>query len=103
MHIKSMDGDEIGEVHMDWHLFRRKYDLFRKGVQFGRADAPLLSWTFPLNDQNDENFALVDKNFTGFAREIFTDAGQYAVHFTGEDTKPTKVQIQLICFGVPGS
>lgn len=49
----SLGEDEsnvIGFVQQEWHLFRRRYNLFQRRdtelEQFARIDAPLLSWDF---------------------------------------------------------
>jgi len=41
--------------------------------------------TFPA-DADGRPIALIDRNFSGFGKELFTDAGRYAVHF-GEASK----------------
>lgn len=77
----SDDGSIVGEVHQEWHLFRRRYDLFIGKRQFARIDAPFLSWEFNLLNQNDKELCIISRNFTHFVREVFTDTGQYAISF----------------------
>lgn len=48
-------------------------------VQFARIDEPLLSWDFTVREQYDRVIGSVNRNFGGFAREIFTDTGVYAL------------------------
>ncbi|XTI86989.1 scramblase family [Cenococcum geophilum] len=43
--------------------------------QFARADEPFLSWDFTLLSENKRLIGPVNRNFSGFAREIFTDTG----------------------------
>ncbi|KAF8541588.1 Scramblase-domain-containing protein [Trichophaea hybrida] len=93
----------IGECQQEWHMWRRKYNLFlyddkpedcsipnhepvagRRGgmcTQFAYVDEPLLSWDFSLlsSDQPPRLIGSVNRNFAGFAREIFTDTGVYAL------------------------
>ncbi|KAI5813558.1 Scramblase-domain-containing protein [Pyronema omphalodes] len=93
----------IGECQQEWHMLRRKYNLFlyqdkqedsmspdhqpvaggRGGVykQFAYVDEPVLSWDFSLltDDQPPRLIGSVNRNFAGFAREIFTDTGVYAL------------------------
>lgn len=80
MYLYSPEGQLIGGVAAEWNLLRRKYDLFHLGQQFSKVDAPPLSWTFDAINENGAILARVDKDFTGFARELFTDANQYALH-----------------------
>ena len=47
--------------------------------QFAYVDEPFLSWDFSLNSANNQLIGSVNRNFVGFAREIFTDTGVYAM------------------------
>ena len=48
-------------------------------VQFSHINEPFLSWDFTLRDAEDGTIGSVNRNFGGFAREIFTDTGVYAL------------------------
>jgi hypothetical protein len=48
-------------------------------LQFARVDEPFLSWDFSLMSEDNRLIGSVNKNFAGFAREIFTDMGVYAL------------------------
>ena len=48
-------------------------------VQFARVDEPFLSWDFNLMSEDHRLVGSVNRNFGGFAREIFTDTGVYAL------------------------
>jgi hypothetical protein len=48
-------------------------------VQFARVDEPFLSWDFSLMSEDQRLIGSVNRNFGGFAREIFTDTGVYAL------------------------
>lgn len=48
-------------------------------VQFARVDEPFLSWDFNLMSEDQRLVGTVNRNFGGFAREIFTDTGVYAL------------------------
>ncbi|KAF1924985.1 Scramblase-domain-containing protein [Didymella exigua CBS 183.55] len=48
-------------------------------LQFARVDERFLSWDFSLMSQDDRLLGSVNRNFGGFAREIFTDTGVYAL------------------------
>lgn len=77
----------VGETQQQWHPWRRRYNLFenrpeeRAMDQFARIDGGLLAWDFWLKDRNDRLVATINRNFTGFGREIFTDTGQYVIRF----------------------
>jgi len=83
LHVKDAQFNDIGEVHMNWHLWRRKYNLYSNKAQFAVIDAPLLSWEFTLEDEEGRALAAVDKNFAGLStivQTLFTDAHTYIVH-----------------------
>ncbi|KAF2201032.1 Scramblase-domain-containing protein [Delitschia confertaspora ATCC 74209] len=48
-------------------------------MQFARVDEPFLSWDFTLRSEDNRLVGSVNRNFGGFARELFTDTGVYAL------------------------
>lgn len=55
-------------------------DLRQVGFsQFARVDEPFLSWDFTLLPEDKRLIGSVNRNFSRFAREIFTDTGVYAL------------------------
>ncbi|KAL1641440.1 hypothetical protein SLS61_010125 [Didymella pomorum] len=48
-------------------------------LQFARVDERFLSWDFSLVSEDGRLLGSVNRNFGGFAREIFTDTGVYAL------------------------
>ncbi|RKP06688.1 Scramblase-domain-containing protein [Thamnocephalis sphaerospora] len=79
--ISDAEDQPIGEVWQRWHLWRRRYELFVREHQFAEVDAGFLAWRFDLYNEQGDTVACVDRRFGGFAREIFTDTGQYALLF----------------------
>lgn len=47
--------------------------------QFAYVNEPFLSWDFSLLSAENQLIGSVNRNFAGFAREIFTDTGVYAL------------------------
>lgn len=47
--------------------------------QFAYVNEPFLSWDFSLLSAENRLIGSVNRNFAGFAREIFTDTGVYAL------------------------
>ena len=86
--VEGPDGEEIAAVVARWAATRRRYDLFSHGAQFAEIDEPMLAWQFVVKNEDGRAAALIDRNFTGFGRELFTDAGRYAIHF-GDPTQAT--------------
>jgi uncharacterized protein YxjI len=81
MHIEDAHGAVVGEVLQRWHLWRRHYDLYLHKAQFAQVRSGLLAWEFILEDEAGRPLAQIDRNFQGFGKELFTDAGMYVVHF----------------------
>ncbi|KAI8924343.1 Scramblase-domain-containing protein [Entophlyctis helioformis] len=80
MTIHDAHDNLIGETKQVWNLIRRKYQVFIKRKQFAEIDGEFWTWDFGLRGEQGELLGSVNRNFVGFAREIFTDTGQYAVH-----------------------
>lgn len=79
--VEDGAGEVVGEVHQRWHLWQRNYDLYAGRRQFAAINGSFLAWEFVLRDQKEGVLALIDRNFQGFGKEIFTDAGKYVIHF----------------------
>lgn len=47
--------------------------------QFAAVDEPFLSWDFSVLSPDSQLMGSVNRSFAGFAREIFTDTGVYAL------------------------
>lgn len=107
-HIKAILPDTheensmvIGETKQQWHLWRRRYNLFLQSSedvydQYGRVDAGFLSFEFPVTDANGVVIGCVDRNWVGIGRELFTDTGIYVVRmdpyaFSGLEDRFPKV------------
>lgn len=78
----------VGESVQRWHLWRRKYNLFKLEdektddyEQFGDIDAPFLSFDFPVKNEKGQVIASIDRNWVGLGREMFTDTGVYILRF----------------------
>ncbi|GIL85623.1 hypothetical protein Vretifemale_14159 [Volvox reticuliferus] len=96
MHVEDGAGNAIGEIQQRWHLMKRNYDLYINKSQFAAISGNFLAWEFELKDAQGGTLALVDRNFSGFAREIFTDAGKYVVHFgsVGQQQQAPQQEVQ---------
>jgi hypothetical protein len=62
-------------------------------MQFARVDEAFLSWDFSLKSEDGRLIGSVNRNFSGFAREIFTDTGVYALRM--DSANPTAEASQL--------
>lgn len=64
--------------------------------QFAYVDEPFLSWDFSLRSADNRLIGSVNRNFTGFAREIFTDTGVYALRMDAAALAEEREQRHLI-------
>ena len=55
-------------------------------LQFARVDEPFLSWDFSLISEDGRLAGSVNRNFAGFAREIFTDTGVYVLRMDAAES-----------------
>lgn len=76
----------IGETVQKWHLWRRRYNLFKMEddatesyEQFGSVDSGFLAFDFPVRNEEGRVIASVDRNWVGLGRELFTDTGIYII------------------------
>jgi hypothetical protein len=65
-------------------------------AQFGYVDEPFLSWDFSVLSADSRLVGSVNRNFAGFAREIFTDMGVYALRMDSAALAEEKQQRHLI-------
>jgi hypothetical protein len=61
-------------------------------LQFARVDEPFLSWDFSLKSEDNRLIGSVNRNFAGFAREIFTDTGVYALRMDSAGTEAEQTE-----------
>lgn len=85
-HHGNLVHEVVGESVQSWHLWRRRYNLFKlddettdEYNQFGLIDAPFLAFDFPVRNEEGDVIASVDRNWVGLGRELFTDSGVYII------------------------
>ncbi|CCH42090.1 Phospholipid scramblase 2 [Wickerhamomyces ciferrii] len=81
---QNLDAGIIGESVQSWHLWRRRYNLFKaestnEFEQFGEIDSGFLAFDFPVRDSEGRVIGAVDRNWVGIGREMFTDTGVYII------------------------
>lgn len=86
--VEDASGRVVGEVFQRWHLLRRNYDVYVDKCQFAAIRGATLAWEFLLQNERGEALARIDRNFSGWGKELFTDAGQYAVFFGNHPATP---------------
>ncbi|CEN60177.1 Putative Scramblase family protein [Aspergillus calidoustus] len=67
---------------------------FGEFSQFAYVDEPFLSWDFSLRSADSRLIGSVNRDFVGFAREIFTDTGVYALRMDSAALKAVEAPDQ---------
>lgn len=73
-------------------MIQRNYDLYLEKKQFAAITGNFLAWEFELKDDKGGTLGLIDRNFQGFGKEIFTDAGKYVIHFGSQQQQQQQQQ-----------
>eukprot|EP01083_Nonionella_stella_P099325 279282_1 len=88
MEIRDGKDQLIGEMKMNWHVWRRRYDLFLHQKQFARVDTGFMGWEFEVKNDDGQKMAVIDRNFEGWGKLLLADAGLYAIHFENSTGTP---------------
>jgi hypothetical protein len=63
----------------------------------------MLMWDFHLKDEEGRAFASINRNWSGFGKELFTDAGRYVIRMdssllqdTGLETSPKELTLNEV-------
>jgi uncharacterized protein YxjI len=77
-------GAVLGVVHKRWSWFRRIYDIENeRGQVLAELFGPILKpWTFEIR-VNGQEVGAVRKRWSGFGKEMFTDADNFGVDLSG--------------------
>ncbi|KAJ1501063.1 hypothetical protein HMI55_006639 [Coelomomyces lativittatus] len=99
--ITTENDVPIGHVEQKFTVVKRKYKLFdAKGRQFASINAPPLSWEFTLKNEEGKPLGCIDRNFSKFTHEVFTNKGSYAIHFDasqGQDLTLDERAVAMAC------
>lgn len=83
LEVRASTGDLLGVIEREWSWFRRIYRIEVQAQQktmtiFGPILKP---WTFEIQDQG-RKVGVIEKRWTGFGKEMFTDADNFGVDLT---------------------
>lgn len=70
--------------------------------QFAYVDEPFLSWDFSLRSSDSRLIGSVNRDFSGFARELFTDTGVYALRMDSASFNPPGADTPVHNNGITG-
>lgn len=84
MDVQDGDGRLLGSVRQRFRFFTRAYDIVGPGgEELGHLRGPLFRpWTFVIEEGGRE-VGTIAKRWSGFGKEMFTDADNFGVQFDG--------------------
>lgn len=79
LYVQDHSGQKVGRIHRRFGILYKKYDLYdAQDKLFARIKSPLWRlWTFPIRSPAGEDLGVISKKWSGFLKEIFTDADMY--------------------------
>jgi uncharacterized protein YxjI len=82
MEVQDGEGHVLGSVHQRFAFFSRLYDVLGpSGELLATLRGPFFKpWTFHI-EQNGQEVGLIQKRWSGFGKELFTDADNFGVTF----------------------
>lgn len=82
MDVEDGEGNLLGSVRQRFTFFRRIYDVHGpSGEVLATLFGPILKpWTFKI-EQNGREVGTLQKRWSGFGKEMFTDADNFGVTF----------------------
>ena len=84
LEVRSVDGQRLGAIQRRWSWIRRIYDIEGPdGGVLAELFGPFLRpWTFHINVTGQGEVGLIQKRWSGFGKELFTDADNFGVDVT---------------------
>lgn len=81
LEIQDARGTVLGTVEREWSWLRRIYKIRDpRGVIVARFVGPFFRpWTFEVRTEDGRTIGAIQKKWSGFGRELFTDADNFAV------------------------
>ncbi|KAB2882442.1 MAG: scramblase [Kofleriaceae bacterium] len=87
LEVKDADGNVVGAIQRRWTWLRRKYTVEGPGGQeVATLFGPILRpWTFQIRlpGLGDDEVGLIQKKWSGLAKEMFTEADNFWVEMGG--------------------
>lgn len=95
-HIFDDQNRPIGRCEQKFGILTKKFDVYNENNQLTLTmrSGFFKFWTFPLQDSNGQQRALIQKKWSGLFTEAFTDADKFLVSY--EDPRLTANERQVI-------
>lgn len=91
LEVRTAEGHLLGAIQKRFSLLSKRLDVEdENGSVIFQAHAPMWKpWTFTLTHQSRE-FAIIQKRWSGFLSEMFTDRDNFLIQFHAEDLRPSE-------------
>jgi uncharacterized protein YxjI len=92
----TSDGQKIGSIEQKFAFLYKSFDILDENEQvIFRISSGLFSiWKFEIRTPDDKMIARIDKNWSGFLSEIFTDKDNFTISFL-DHVKPNQRKLLL--------
>ncbi|MCY1046395.1 phospholipid scramblase-related protein [Corallococcus sp. bb12-1] len=86
MEVEDGAGNHLGAIQQRFRFFTRAYDVLGpREEELAQLSGPFFQpWTFHVQQQGHE-VGTIAKKWSGFGKEMFTDADNFGVQFNGLD------------------
>ncbi|NBD10579.1 MULTISPECIES: phospholipid scramblase-related protein [Corallococcus] len=84
MEVEDGEGRHLGAIQQRFRFFTRAYDVLGpRDEELAQLSGPFFKpWTFNVEQQGRE-VGTIAKKWSGFGKELFTDADNFGVQFNG--------------------
>ncbi len=84
--ILNDQNKPIGRVKQRWGIFRKKFDVMNSQQQviMQMRSGFFQFWTFPFYSLQNKERAVIKKKWSGFLKEVFMDADNFAVQYSDQ-------------------
>lgn len=99
LEVYDDEGEYVGSIRKRWSILRRKYVLLDPDEKpVFEVVGPLLKpWTFDIFD-GDQQIGQIRKNWSGFGRELLTDADAFGVEYAEDLEVEAKLMLLATVF-----
>lgn len=96
LEVRSGSGELLGAIQRRWSWVRRIYDIEGSGGEvIAEIFGPFLRpWTFEIRTAGQGQVGMIQKKWSGFGKELFTDADNFGVDVANVSDPRTKA----LCF-----
>ncbi|RKG92700.1 scramblase [Corallococcus sp. CA053C] len=99
MEVEDGEGRHLGTIQQRFRFFTRAYDVLGPGgEEVAHLGGPFFRpWTFVVEQQGRE-VGTIAKKWSGFGKEMFTDADNFGVRFDGLDDAHVRALVVAATF-----